>query len=374
MKDLDNGISIALSGGGVRAMAFHTGVLRYLAEKRCLENISEISSVSGGSLLIGLIFSKSKMSWPTSVEYLDNTRNLIKGELTRKNIQGTAILYAIYPWNWKFILSRANIVAKVIRNKWGVHGTLGSIPKIPSWSINCTTAETGRRFRFRDGGFGDYETGYANANDFSLAAAMSVSAAFPVGIGPYSLNVSKFKWLKRNYWNSKEESAVQLPYKRLHLYDGGVYDNLGLESFFDIGTGMAKKGKNIIVSDAGSPFSRRFDLSPLNPLRISHLMSVMMDQNRSLRVRNFVEAVKRSNVGAYIGISRSKNIDEAIAQMKGGQTENSSWLEKSEVDYVCTFSTSLGKLSEADFDKIERHGYETAKITNIAFPYLKKEN
>ena len=50
-------IGLALSGGGFRASVFHIGVLTFLAEKKQLENISYISTVSGGSLLIGLIYS-----------------------------------------------------------------------------------------------------------------------------------------------------------------------------------------------------------------------------------------------------------------------------------------------------------------------------
>ena len=50
-------IGLALSGGGFRASIFHMGVLKYLAEKNKLEEISYISSVSEGSLLIGLIYS-----------------------------------------------------------------------------------------------------------------------------------------------------------------------------------------------------------------------------------------------------------------------------------------------------------------------------
>ncbi len=47
-------IVLALSGSGTRAIAFHVGVLRLLAEKGVLEQIGELSTVSGGSLLVGL--------------------------------------------------------------------------------------------------------------------------------------------------------------------------------------------------------------------------------------------------------------------------------------------------------------------------------
>ena len=50
-----NNIALALSGGGIRAMVFHLGVLKYLSEQNKLEEISHISTVSGGSLIIGLL-------------------------------------------------------------------------------------------------------------------------------------------------------------------------------------------------------------------------------------------------------------------------------------------------------------------------------
>jgi NTE family protein len=60
-------IGIALSGGGIRATIFHLGVLKWMAENSMLEDIVRISSVSGASLCIGLIYSHNNLRWPTSV-------------------------------------------------------------------------------------------------------------------------------------------------------------------------------------------------------------------------------------------------------------------------------------------------------------------
>ena len=57
-KNEDRKIFLCLSGGGVRAMAFHTGVLKYMAQNEMFKRIDSISSVSAGSLLTGFIFSK----------------------------------------------------------------------------------------------------------------------------------------------------------------------------------------------------------------------------------------------------------------------------------------------------------------------------
>ena len=57
-KKLDNGLKIglALSGRGTRAGVFHAGILKAMAKRELLDKISFISSVSGGSIVIGLIF------------------------------------------------------------------------------------------------------------------------------------------------------------------------------------------------------------------------------------------------------------------------------------------------------------------------------
>ena len=46
-----DGIGLCLSGGGYRAMLFHTGVLWRLHNAGLLEKIERISSVSGGSII-----------------------------------------------------------------------------------------------------------------------------------------------------------------------------------------------------------------------------------------------------------------------------------------------------------------------------------
>jgi NTE family protein len=250
------GIALALSGGGTRAMAFHAGVLRFLAEKKQFEKISQISTVSGGSLLAGYIFSKCNMKWPTSTVYQKEVWPGLRTLLTTYDLQISALGRLIFrPENWKYGLSRANIVAQAIYEDWKVKKTLYDLPAIPIWSINGTTAETGRRFRFKYDEFGDYELGYAEARDFLIAEAMAVSAAFPVGIGPLSIKARKYNWKKRRWGASKSEAvSITLPYKSLHIYDGGVYDNLGLEPFYDSGKKIAKVDLKIIACELGCVF------------------------------------------------------------------------------------------------------------------------
>ena len=48
-------VALALSGGGIRAAAFHCGVSAASRLGRLLESTTFVSTVSGGSLVVGLI-------------------------------------------------------------------------------------------------------------------------------------------------------------------------------------------------------------------------------------------------------------------------------------------------------------------------------
>lgn len=370
-------LSVALSGGGVRAAAFHAGVMRYLAERGRLEDVVHVSSVSGGSLFVGMVFCLSGYKWPSSEAYLAEVFPRFRQILTTQSLQWSAMRRLILnPLNWRFLLSRANVLAQAIKATWDVRGELAAIGKSPTWSINCTTAETGRRFRFKRMTLGDYELGYANVEKFGLAKAMAISAAFPGGIGPLSVKTNDFQWKKRpGEWGKGQGAAKPFtpPFKRLHLYDGGLYDNLGIEPLFDMGQQALKDDETLerqanflLVSDAGAALARKPILHPLNPFRFKRIADIALDQTRSLRVRalvNFLQEAPES--GAYLGIGAAAGASirrfakgrEAVAARLQGH----GWLSDAEARTAATYHTTLSRLTEPSFDLIAQHGYETAK-------------
>lgn len=373
-KEPASAIGLALSGGGVRAAAFHAGVLRYLAEKNLLEKVVHVSSVSGGSLFVGLVFQHGNYSWPQSETYLREVFPHVRQTLTTQSLQYSAILRLILnPLNWRFVLSRANVLAQAIRSLWCVKVPLSALDGSPVWSINCTTGETGRRYRFKSGTMGDYELGYANVDDFPLARAMAISAAFPGGIGPLTLKTMKFHWKKRKQWNATEPEKYQPPYNHLHLYDGGLYDNLGIEPMFDVGQQSLKKDETLsadvtylLVSDGGAPLARQTIPHPLNPFRFKRIADIALDQCRALRVRAFVNFLQSNYAsGAYVGIGMAA--ESSIKRFAKGREALAAklltytWLPADDARRAATYSTTLGKLSEDTFDLLERNGYETAK-------------
>lgn len=348
-------IALALSGGGIRAMVFHLGVLKNLAEQNRLEDIEHISTVSGGSLIIGLILETNNMQWPSSQYFLNNTIPQLKKNLCSKSIVKGMFFQLKKPSNFKFLLSRANLLAATLYEEWGINIQLRDIPDKPKWHINATTAENGKRFRFKKDSFGDYKLGYVDAlkQDFLLCKAIAVSAAFPGGIGPLVINTKNYIWKMRE-WEASYGSEIEITpdYSHVHIYDGGVYDNLGLEPFFDIGTQQKKyvisqNNTVIIVSDAGAPLSDNFMFGILNPWRLKHITDIISEQSRSLRVRSFMNyLINNKNQAKYLYI-KDKNI-------KNGNS-----------DFTVKFPTTFRQLNDLEFDKIFNHGYNISKLNII---------
>lgn len=364
-------IGLALSGGGVRAAAFHAGVLQYLAEQGKLEEVTHISSVSGGSLFTGLVYSSNFNAWPNSRQYLEVSLPHVRKLLTTTNLQYSALArLLLIPSNWRYLLSRANVVAQTIGSLWGVGGVLNDIGERPIWAINGTTAETGKRFRFKAGQFGDYLIGYATAPSFPLKNALAVSAAFPGGVGPLSLNSNEFTWWKKKNWDSQNADKVVPDHKYLHLYDGGVYDNLGLEPLFDVGRQRFKVQdgnaiNKLFVSDAGSPLQNTAIPSQINPFRFKRLADIMSDQTRAIRVRSFVNFLQNNpSRGAYvmIGTDAIKSLEDFghANEAAKGKLLNRKWLSLEEAVSAKHYPTNLEKMTEDAFDLLARHGYETA--------------
>jgi len=348
-------IALALSGGGIRAMVFHLGVLRLLAERALLEQVHRISTVSGGSLLVGLMMQENGVLWPSSEQFLAVVYPRLRHKLCQRSLQWGAARQLFNPWNLRFILSRANLLALALKKEWNVCGKLCELPTTPEWSINGTTAENGKRFRFKQSDIGDYQLGYAAPGDLPLAKAIAVSAAFPGGFGPLRINTKDFEWRKRRSWNDPvgTEEPVDIGHKALHLYDGGVYDNLGLEPFFHAGQSKSKHpGSIIIVSDAGAPLPSGFSFLPLNPFRLKRVADIMADQARALRVRTFSNYLQKSpGKGAFIYI--------------GMRVEPGLSCKLSE--FASSFPTTLRRIDQSEFDRLADHGYRVAEQVEKKF-------
>ena len=146
--------AIALSGGGFRAMLFHVGFLWRLNELGILAEADMISSVSGGSILAGIVAvnwqnldfrrSRSKISFQTTI-----AEPAIK--LGTSSIDTKAILIGgMLPG-----LSAAQRLESFYATQDFGRIKLANLPEHPRFIFNATNLQTGQVWRFTRSCVGD---------------------------------------------------------------------------------------------------------------------------------------------------------------------------------------------------------------------------
>lgn len=183
-------------------------------------------------------------------------------------------------------------------------GVLKDIPTEPRWIINATTYESGKNWRFMPQRMGDYRLGYVLEPGIAIADAVAASAAFPGLIGPLILQPKDFDW--HQYDGNKLVTCHAPSFRRLHLWDGGVYDNLGVEALFKprgLGNNFRSDINFLIVSDASAELPHAPAILIQRPRR---LIEIAVDQVRSLRARMLAEQFsQKPNTGVYLRLGRS---------------------------------------------------------------------
>ena len=385
-------IALALSGGGFRATVFHLGVLARLAESEQLENITFLSTVSGGSLCVGLVYAKNNFSWPTSEEYTNHVLPEVRRILTTFDLQ-KSLIFRVLGTFWTFLETRADDLSELMREHWGITASLRDLPEHPRWMINATCYESGKNWRFERFRMGDYIMGYTYDTDFPLSDAMAASAGFPGLIGPMIVNMDKYSWFK--YRDSSEKALaldgpetqvqkktrpIQPEFSEAHLWDGGVYDNHGLEGLHNFNTGWRENIEFLVVSDAaGRSKPEAYQRGPKALLRLA--TSIMMDQIRSLRTRAILERlISHEDKGVFL---QTGNTCEHVLKSAGRNSDISEFcpgcLSEEQVILAAEMETTIKRLTDEEFERLFRHGFEVADYTLYSyypemFPYVGYQN
>ncbi len=366
-------IGLALSGGGFRAAVFHIGVLCYLAEKRQLKNITYISTVSGGSLLIGLIYSLNGGQWPSSQVFLEKIEPKIKKYLTQSSLMTVTIKNLfIIPSNWLNIFQRVKILSYTLKYDWKIKTNLSNISKIPIWAVNATTSETGKSWRFTHEKMGDYVTNYVLNPNIPLSDIMAISAAFPGGFGPYRIYTKNYKWFKYKSWKHKEFQQSQPGLEKINLYDGGIYDNLGIEPMLsNTETFLRDVIDYLIVSDASKPLAT-VPASFFALKRAIRLLDITTDQIRSLRARMLFHEFSKNSNGLYLKIGHTLDniFNNEEINHKLQHYKNSNGIDPGNTTSAKNYPTNLSKMSENNYNLLLAHGKAVAAATSFAYASL----
>ena len=337
-------IGLALSGGGIRATIFHLGVLKHLAQGGHFNQIVSLSSVSGASLCVGAIFAANENRWPTGQEFLRRVLPKVHETILGHDIQKAALgRLPLSPRSW---FDRTRMLARMLEEKWGISGNLQDLPVYPYWEINCTTFETGKRFRIRRDFMGDYTLGHTQNPTMPISEMIAASAGLPVFIGPYILKTDGMRWTK-DKWGKGEEVAVA---PRYALWDGGVYDNLGLEALYKIGRGLDSEIDFLIISNASPGIAYQTRSRTLSFGNIQRLLDIAMFQVDALRSRSVFSSIISQGKGVYIKIG------------EGAGYPVEGHLPPEEAALVRDHPTTLRTPTPAQFDRILRHGFEAASF------------
>lgn len=288
------GMALCLSGGGYRAMVFHLGALIRLNEVGLLQVLKRVSSVSGGSMTAGLLGLRWKeLNFQNGIA--QNLTNAVVApirSLAGKTIDADAIIGGI------FLPGTINERVVEAYNEFLFQGaTLQQLPtdaEGPRFIINATNVQSGALWRFSRPYMADYLVGSVPNPTVELAVAVAASSAFPPVLSPAKLKVDPDSFTADPKCPLQREPFTS----EVVLSDGGVYDNLGLETAW-------KRYQTILVSDGGGKLQAQEEPKQDWARHAYRVLGIIDNQVRSLRKRQLIEAFKNSNGdhnGTYWGI------------------------------------------------------------------------
>jgi NTE family protein len=252
----DDGLAVALffSGGGTRAAAFSYGVLKELSQTtrpgptpgRLLDDVEVIGAVSGGSFTAAYY-----------CLYHDRIFQDFESRFLKRNVERALALRVANPVAWPKLGSRyygrSDLAAEYYDQLLFDGAKFGDLAKTggrPYLAINATDMATGQHFVFSHPRFALIGS---NINEFPIARAVAASSAVPLVLTPMTIKnyvgtpgAAKPRILPRIAGDDRAVSrydaetlrilhsyadATNRPY--IHLVDGGLADNLGMQSLID---------------------------------------------------------------------------------------------------------------------------------------------
>ena len=186
--------------------------------------------------------------------------------------------------------------------------TLQDLPDHPRFILNATNVQSAVLWRFSKPYMGDYRVGRVKDPETALADAVAASSAFPPVLSPAELDLDPAEF-------ADQEGADLFDPRFQHeivLSDGGVYDNLGLETAY-------KRCKTLIVSDGGGLISPNDDPARDWARHTIRVMEIIDSQVRSLRRRQLLHAF-RSNERRGVYWSIRTPHQEVLGSRKAGRS------------------------------------------------------
>jgi NTE family protein len=355
-----------MSGGGFRATLFHLGVVRRLNELGVLRRLAAITSVSGGSILNGVLATRwSSLECGADGMYsgfdehvAQPVRDFCSQDLRTRLLLGTRLDWANWPRLFRdFFAVPADFLAKAYMPLF-CNQSLVDVPApalhVPRFVFCATNTRTGACWHFHAGPagrMGDFYTGYSSTEPITVAKAVAASSAFPPGFAALQLLCETDReWSRLDPWGEIRPESTKRPpptaSERRHivLTDGGVYDNLGVEPVWNRFT-------SLLVSDAGMPFDPKGTCYQYLIARLSRAFDISANQVGAVRKRWLVERLGHDHRGAMWAI------DTLVEEFPGGGHQCYSPRVR---HFFPRIRTDLNSFTIGEMACLENHGYAMA--------------
>lgn len=376
------GIALCLSGGGYRAMLFHLGALWRLNEWGYLAQLNQVSSVSGGSITAALLglkwsalaFDTEGMAQRFIPEVVEPLRRLAGMGIDVKAI----VLGLLGPGT---ITDR---VTAAYRAAIFGNATLQQLPDSPFFVINASNLQSGVLWRFTKAYMADYRVGLVERPQLALARAVAASSAFPPFLSPVRLRLRSTDYAPLRPPFDTSTDLHTAPYTtNVRLTDGGVYDNLGLETAW-------KNWKTILVSDGGQKMRaipRPWSLWPLQILRVLNLIDNQVRNRRkdqllrSYRLHRLLSANEQRDERVYNLVARAgaywhMSDDLSVYERLDGKLD----CPFDKTTELAQIATRLARLDDRTQERLINWGYAVCDVQMrlwvdpalpppVAFPY-----
>lgn len=356
VKDEDS-IGVALAGGGVRAAMYSLGALMYLVDSGYCQYVTEMSSVSGGSITNAFI--GQRINFQKAHEHpreFDDVAKDLARTLTEKSLLPVGRIIAAYVtvaalellalhyiWvrldlGWLGSLGRALVLVAsllLFGVLWMLRGaylsvrlnrllfsndssaptTISTLKSDITHVICATDLNSGQPFyftNFADCIMGNYRWGFWKCEGLPLTSAVRASAAFPAAFPPKWLRLSKASRADAAVDEARRRLTHENPPESVFLVDGGVWNNIAT-SWFEEDRPLSAlytrkvqfRPKRLLVVNATAPFRRRTTLPLLGlpfgeVVGLTRVIDILLSSTIAPRVTSLTDWQRMISLGVRV--------------------------------------------------------------------------
>ena len=260
-----------------------------------LRGVNRISSVSGGSITAGVLALKwQKLSFDPGRLQADFVPEVVTPirRLADETIDAESVVLGLV------LPGRVSDRVAAAYDEHLFNGsTLQNLPDEPRFVINATNVQSGSIWRFMKPYMRDYRVGEVKNPTVPLAKAVAASSAFPPVLSPVEMRLNPEAFTPGSGMDLQRPPFTS----KVVLSDGGVYDNLGLETVW-------KRYQTVLVSNGGGKLQPEEEPKSDWARHSYRVLNLIDNQVRALRKRQVIESFKAEEddrnhrKGAYWGI------------------------------------------------------------------------